>query len=393
MNCILFDSARRINLLPLTLMRPMADIRIGIMTIREKWEKYLNSETSSLTEEYLSAKFPLIKSDDNLLIDGSVCPTKALVDQILKLKMEEAILYKGDIIAVRTEVFNKIDLNAVDKFKHFEFEGSLLRIENSWDIFSKNTQALEQDYEFLTLNKQTQNLESYSFKGSKKNIYIHPEAKVKHCFLNTDAGPIYLDKGSEVMEGAMIRGPFYLGQNSTVKMGAKIYGATTIGPDCKVGGELNNVVMFSYSNKGHEGFLGNAVIAEWCNIGADTNNSNLKNTYDHVKLWSYKERKFVNTKLQFCGLIMGDHSKTGINTMFNTGTVVGVVSNIFGSGFQRNFIPSFSWGGTAKMIKHDLKRAIITAEQVYKRRNLEFGEYESELFSYLYSEGLKDAQL
>ena len=394
MNYILFDSARRINLLPLTFMRPMADIRIGIMTIREKWEKYLNSKTSSLTEAYLSAKFPLVKSDDNILINGSVCPTKALVGQILNLNQDEALLHDGEIIAVRTAVFDKNTcLTLTDKFKNIEFVEDLLKIENSWDIFAKNGEALEQDFEFLTSDKQTQNFDAVSFKGSKENIYIHPSAKVNHAFLNTDNGPIYLDKGSEVMEGAMIRGPFYLGENASVKMGAKIYGPTTIGPDCKVGGELNNVVMFAYSNKGHEGFLGNAVIGEWCNIGADTNNSNLKNTYDHVKLWSYNDRKFVNTQLQFCGLIMGDHSKTGINTMFNTGTVVGVASNIFGSGYQRNFIPSFSWGGPTKMIKHDLKRAIITAEQVYKRRNLDFGALDVELFNHLHSESLEDAQI
>jgi UDP-N-acetylglucosamine diphosphorylase/glucosamine-1-phosphate N-acetyltransferase len=394
MNYILFDSARRINLLPLTFMRPMADIRIGIMTVREKWEKFLDSKTSSLTEDYLSAKFPLITTDNNILISGAVCPTKALLDQILKLKLNESLIHEGNIIAFRTKVIDKNTcLSIAENFGKIDFKGDLLKIENTWDLFAKNAEAIEQDFEFLTSNKQTQNLDSFKFKGSKENIYIHPEAKVKHAFLNNDNGPIYLDKGSEVMEGAMIRGPFYLGENSSVKMGAKIYGPTTIGPNCKVGGEINNVVMFAHSNKGHEGFLGNAVIGEWCNIGADTNNSNLKNTYDNVKLWSYDERKFVDTKLQFCGLIMGDHSKTGINTMFNTGTVVGVASNIFGSGYQRNFIPSFSWGGPTKMIKHDLKRAIITADQVYKRRNLEFSKIDKELFSYLHSESLKDAQI
>ncbi len=394
MNYILFDTPSRTNLLPLTYLRPIADIRIGMMTIREKWESYLDTKTSTITEKYLSEKFTLKSSNQNILINGSVCPTKALVNEILKLKIGNAIVYKGTVVALMTNDVDKLTLSSkYDNYKKITFNEPLVIIENTWDIFAKNGEAIEQDFKHLASRSKTTIPESVSFIGPSENIFIHPSVKISHAFLNASNGPIYLDEDSEVMEGAMIRGPFYLGKNSTVKMGAKIYGPTTIGPYSKVGGEVNNVVVFGYSNKGHEGFLGNSVIAEWCNIGADTNNSNLKNTYDDVKLWNYDKRAFVNTKLQFCGLIMGDHSKTGINTMFNTGTVVGIASNLFGTGYQRNFISSFSWGGPSKMIKHDLKRALITTEKVFARRNLEFGEIDKRILQYLYTKTQNDPQL
>lgn len=394
MNYILFDTSKRINLLPLTFLRPTADIRIGILTIREKWEKYLNAKTSSLTEEYLSMKFPLIIEAENILINGSVCPSKKLVDKINSLKIKEALVYKGEVIAFKSGTVDaQIIVSSFDDYQKIEFTESLIIIENTWDVFAKNGEALIQDFHLLNSGEHSNMTRTYTIIGSDENIFIHPNATINYAILNVTNGPIYIDEGAEIMEGAMIRGPFYLGKHSQVKMGAKIYGPTTIGPYCKVGGELNNVVMFAYSNKGHEGFLGNAVIGEWCNIGADTNNSNLKNTYDDVRLWNYGKRIFVDTKLQFCGLIMGDHSKTGINTMFNTGTVVGIASNLFGSGYQRNFIPSFSWGSPSKMIDHKLDRAILTAEQVYKRRGMIFTEIDRSLFAHIHEQKEKDHQI
>lgn len=395
MNYILFDTFDRTDLLPLNFLRPNADIRFGILTIREKWEKYLNSPISSLTETYLSKKYPMVQTESNLLIDGTVCPSKDLLHHLSALNMNEALVCKNQILAIKLESFDPQDIfdKKFEGHTLIEYSGSFLKINNTWDIFSNNARALQEDFDLLTKDKTSNSLNSSNYINAEQNIFIAANTKINNASLNASEGPIYIDEGAEIMEGALIRGPFYLGKNSVVKMGAKIYGATTIGPQCKVGGEVNNVVMFANSNKGHEGFIGNAVIAEWCNIGAGTNNSNLKNTYDIVKLWNYSQKSFVNTDLQFCGLIMGDHSKCGINTMFNTGTVIGISANIFGTGFQRNFIQSFAWGGTRKMIKYDFQRAINTAKQTLKRRDCEFDKLDEELFTHIYDLSLKDPQL
>lgn len=387
MNFILFDSLNRNRLFPLTFTRPCADIRIGILTIREKWEKYLNSKTSTLTESYLQEKFPIKKNENNILINGSICPNKGLVDLIVKLKDNQVIMDADVVIAF---VLNDKDLifGVDDNLSNFEiiyFKNRYLKISNTWDIFAKNEEALIADFNLLCKDRKSAIIDSSNRIRGTEQIFVEEGAIIQNSVLNATKGPIYIGKDAEIMDGALIRGPFALCDYSTVKMGAKIYGATTVGPNCKVGGELNNVVIFAYSNKGHDGFLGNAVIGEWCNIGADTNNSNLKNTYEEVKLWNYADKHFVKTGLQFCGLIMGDHSKCGINTMFNTGTVVGVSSNIFGSGFQRNFIPSFSWGGASKMDKYNLQKAIITSTEVFKRRNRNFNQIEINLFNYIYN--------
>ncbi len=391
MNYILFDTFRRNYLLPLTFLRPTCDIRIGILTIREKWEKYLDTETSTLSEDYLQKKFPLKKENDNILINGSICPNSALIKEINNLELNQALTSKGIIIALR---LNKNDIHKVyaevNDLIEIECTNEFLKINNSWDIFSKNEEALISDFDLLTKNRKSQIIDPSNTVQSPNNIFIEEGAKVFNASLNASSGPIYIGKDSEIMEGALIRGPFALCEKSSVKMGAKIYGATTVGPESKVGGELSNVVIFGLSNKGHEGYLGNAVIGEWCNIGADTNNSNLKNTYEYVKIWNYADKKFTDTGLQFCGLIMGDHSKCGINTMFNTGTVVGIGANIFGAGFQRNFIQSFAWGGISKMEKYDYNRAMKTTLAVFKRRNREFDETEKELLTHVYNLSLED---
>ena len=386
MNFILFDNFRRSNLFPLTYLRPVADIRTGILTIREKWEHFLGQKTSSLTESYLRNKYPIVKADDNVMINGSVCPGPELVKEILALKTGE-VLFQGDaIIAMRLHVFDldSLDEEKIDDVNMVESKCDLLKIHHTWDIFSLNGRAIKDDYEMITAGRKSEPL-SKTNRLIGKQIFIEKGARVECSILNTETGPIYIGKDAEIMEGCIIRGPFSLGDHSVLKMGAKIYGPTTIGPYCKVGGEVNNSVFFGYSNKAHDGFMGNSVIGEWCNIGADTNTSNLKNTYDNVKLWNYADHTFVDTGLQFCGLIMGDHSKCGINTMFNTGTVVGISSNIFGAGYQRNFIPSFTWGGPAGFRAYHIDRAVAVAKRVYQRRNIEFDEIEEDILRNIFN--------
>lgn len=386
MNFILFDNFRRSNLFPLTYLRPVADIRIGILTIREKWETYLGNKTSTLTESYLRKKYPIVREEDNIMINSSVCPNKELLAEILALKTGE-VLFRGDaIIAMRLEAveLDKLDEEKVDEVNMVESKCEMLKIHHTWDIFSLNGKAIEDDFELLTRGRQSAPL-STTNQVLGDRIFVEEGAKVEFCILNSSTGPIYIGRDAEIMEGSMIRGPFSLGNHSVVKMGAKIYGPTTIGPYCKVGGEINNSVFFGFSNKAHDGFMGNSVIGEWCNIGADTNTSNLKNTYDNIKLWNYADQTFVETGLQFCGLIMGDHSKCGINTMFNTGTVVGVNANIYGAGYQRNFIPSFSWGGPTGMKLYHIDQAVSVAKKVYQRRGIEFNQLEEEILRGLFN--------
>jgi len=386
MNYILFDSFGRDSLMPFTCTRPVADIRLGIMTIREKWEFYLKSTTSTLTQPHLGVKFPLIKETDNLLINGSVLPNEKLIKKITKLQPGEILASEDVIIAMRVEE-SQIDNFAIpDNSDTLEFDDHFVKLNENWEIFSFNPQAIKDDFALLTHRRKSQPLSKTNFViGNPDLIFLEEGAIVEFAFLNTNDGPIYIGKDAEIMEGSKVRGPFALCEHAQLKMDAKIYGGTTIGPHSKVGGEVNNSVIFGYSNKGHDGFLGNSVLGEWCNLGADTNTSNLKNTYDMVRLWSYDKETFVNTGLQFCGLIMGDHSKSGINTMFNTGTVVGVSCNLYGSGFQRNFIPSFSWGGPSGIKTFNFNKAVQVAEAVYKRRGKIFDQVEVDIFEYLYS--------
>lgn len=395
MNFILFDGSNRNNLLPLTFTRPVADIRIGILTIREKWEKYLNRKTSSLTESYLGKKFPIRVEESNLLINGGICPTEDLIAEILKLKFGQSLV-KGEIMIAFCLSDTSLEHFGDDQSEDIEtIETNLdfIYIENTWNIFTFNDRALRDDFALLTKGRKSQALSTTNQCLAKENIFIEEGAKVEFSILNASTGPIYIGADAEIMEGCKIRGPFALCEHSILKMDAKIYGATTVGPHSKVGGEVNNAVIFGYSNKAHDGFLGNSVLGEWCNLGADTNTSNLKNTYKEVRLWSYPDESFVYTGLQFCGLIMGDHSKCGINTMFNTGTVVGVSSNIYGTGFPRNFIPSFSIGGAHGFSEYNLRNAINVAKLVYKRRNLSFEKLDEEIFSTIYDITFKSRQM
>lgn len=384
MNYILFDGEVRNALLPFTFTRPVADIRIGILTIREKWEKRLGFTTTTLTEEFLEEKFPMIELEQNVLINASFLPSDALVDAIKNIK-ENQVIFKDDVIVAFFTTDTQEDEN-FDDFTQIDFEGDLIQVKNSWDIFSRNAEAIQQDFDLLTEGRKSADIPEMTVVFNTENIFIEEGAKLTFCSLNATEGPIYIGKDAEIMEGSMVRGPFALCDNATLKMSTKIYGGTTIGPHCKVGGEVNNSVLFGYSNKGHDGFLGNAVIGEWCNLGADTNNSNLKNNYAEVKLWSYETGRFAKTGLQFCGLMMGDHSKCGINTMFNTGTVVGVSANIFGPGFPRNFIPSFAWGGSGGYTTYQMNKVKEVATVVMKRRGIEFDTKEQKILEHVFEE-------
>ncbi|MBI1221628.1 MAG: glucose-1-phosphate thymidylyltransferase [Bacteroidetes bacterium] len=385
MNLILFDDKSRIHLLPLTYTRPCADLRIGILTIREKWEKYLKAQTSTLTEPYLQKKFPMQKGSDNLLINGRVLPNSTLIKGLEALQSGQALMGEnGILLGVRMEQ-EQLDVFQSDSsgFNTVNFSGDALIINYPWDLFAKNAEALEADFDLITAGRKSQPLSpTNTLLGNR--IFLEEGAYAECAVFNSTTGAIYLGKDSEVMEGSVVRGGLALCEHAALKLSTKIYGATTVGPHSKVGGEVNNSVITGYSNKGHDGFLGNSVLGEWCNLGADTNNSNLKNNYAEVKLWSYARNGFARTGLQFCGLIMGDHSKSGINTMFNTGTVVGVSANIFGSGFPRNFIPSFSWGGAQGFETFALKKADEVAEKMMARRGIEYNETEKAILQHLF---------
>ena len=387
MNYILFDGTVRNALLPFTFTRPVADIRIGILTIREKWEKYLGYTTTTLTEEYLMEKYPMVEMEENIMINASFLPNPILIDMVQNLNPKEAILFGEEIIAFHShDTQEDIDF---DEYELIEYEGDVLRIENTWDIFAKNDAAIREDFELLTEDRFSQPIPKSVNVIAPENIFIEEGAKLEFVTLNASTGPIYIGKNAEIMEGSVIRGPFALCEEAQVKLATKVYGATTVGPHCRIGGEVNNSVLFGYSNKGHDGFLGNSVLGEWCNIGADSNNSNLKNNYEEVRLWSYETEGFARTGLQFCGLMMGDHSKCGINTMFNTGTVVGVSTNIFGSGFPRNFVPSFSWGGASGFTTYITKKAFETAKIVMSRRHVEFTEEDAKILEHVFEETKK----
>ncbi|MGL4805485.1 MAG: putative sugar nucleotidyl transferase, partial [Bacteroidales bacterium] len=342
-NIVFFDGACRQNLLPLTFTRPVAEIRIGILTIREKWEMRLNMTASYLTEDYLSLKYTFTETNESLFLSGNLLPDNKIVETVKSLQKGVAVFYDGNLIAFR----GSYDDYRNENFSSRRIIESVTQIENTYDIFLKNGEELCSDFELITHSRESQPLSITNRVIGSNAVFVEEGAFVECATINTQKGPVYIGKDVEIMEGSNIRGPFAACEHATVNMGCKIYGPTTIGPYCKVGGELNNVVMFGYSNKGHDGFLGNAVIGEWCNIGAGTEASNLKNDYSEIKLWNYATRRFARTGLQFCGLIMGDYSKAGINTMFNTATVVGVGCNIYGTGFPRNFVHSFIEGGNS----------------------------------------------
>nr|WP_294949081.1 putative sugar nucleotidyl transferase [uncultured Mucilaginibacter sp.] len=368
MAIILFDDNARNTLLPLTFTRPVADLRLGILTIAEKWGKHLGQEFSFYTEGYLQAKFPMVAESDNLFINGSVCPDAELVVILNELQTGEAIALDGVLIAVRLNMAEAKSFTPDAYLANaLKYDNALSRIEYPEHIFRKNDAELRKDFALLTAGRTSAAISSTNTIIGDA-FFAEEGAQAECCTFSTINGPIYLANNTEVWEGTNIRGPFALGEHSQLKMGTKVYGATTIGPYCRIGGEVNNAVVWGYSNKGHEGYLGNAVVGEWCNLGADTNNSNLKNNYSNVKLWDYATQSYRDTGLQFCGLIMADHAKSGINTMFNTGTVVGVGANVFGGGYPSTHIPDFAWGGTGGFQEYAYDKAMETTARVFARR-------------------------
>jgi UDP-N-acetylglucosamine diphosphorylase/glucosamine-1-phosphate N-acetyltransferase len=382
MNFNLFDQNRN-NLLPFTYTRPIAEFRCGILTLTEKWEKRIPiAKFNFLTEEYLSEKYPANYTDKNYYLNGSLFSNDQLVDQ-LHLLQDNQCLYdskKNKVLAIRTSKKLTMDEISSEGFEIVEFKEAYDGIENVWDLFSKNAVELEVDFNLLTEGRTSAKLNPTNTHIGNR-LFIEEGAIVQGAILNSTTGAIYVGRNAEIMEGSVVRGGLALCENATLKLSSKIYGATTIGPHSKVGGEVNNSVIFGYSNKGHDGFLGNSVLGEWCNLGADTNVSNLKNNYAEIKLWNFEKLGFKKTGLQFCGLIMGDHSKSGINTMFNTATVVGVSANIYGGGFPRNFIPSYAWGGAEKWMVYRFDKAMEVAEKVMSRRGVSLDEVEKNILS------------
>jgi len=387
MNFVLLDTSEIWKgFLPLTFTKAVSDLRIGILTLKQKWDRSLKTSCFYSTQAYLSGKYPALPAE-GIFIYSQYCPDESLATAVSALKRGEALYLKQQVIAFYGSLKDQNDLS---KFTRVDYLAEVLSLANTWDLFQKNAIALKSDFELITKNRKSDPLSaSVTVIGDRNLVFLEKGANVEACILNTIAGPIYLGEDAEMMEGGIVRGPFALGEHSTLKMGAKIYGATTIGPHCKVGGEVSNSVIFGYSNKAHDGFLGNSVIGEWCNLGADTNNSNLKNNYGNVKLFNYAENKQIDTGLQFCGLIMGDHSKAGINTMFNTGTVAGLGCNIYGGGFPSTVIPNFSWGGSEGFEDYRLEKLFETAEKVYERRGLQFSEVDKEILSFVYEGGVK----
>lgn len=389
MNYILVDNKTTLaDFYPLTLTRPVGDLRIGILTLKEKWQKRLNDKVSFLCEDYLRKKFPSDIENDNIAISSNVLPFSQLVEAITKLEKGSALVYNNNIIAARLDAQDVITFYENREnlsLKTVEFNSEVLFINHTWDIFTYNEQEIERDFFLITAGRKSQPLNPTNRILQPERIFVEDGVTADFSIINPANGYVYLGKDSTVMENAVIHGSLALCEHSTVKISAKIYGASTFGPHSKVGGEVGNAVIWGYSNKGHDGFLGNAVLGQWCNLGADTNNSNLKNNYSEVKMWSYAKHRFIKTGLQFCGLVMGDHSKSSINTMFNTGTVVGVSANVFGAGFPRNFVPSFSWGGSAGYEEYPFKRAMETAALVMQRRNMPLTDIEIDILQNVFN--------
>jgi UDP-N-acetylglucosamine diphosphorylase/glucosamine-1-phosphate N-acetyltransferase len=389
MNLLLFDDpALHKNLLPFTFLRPVAEIRIGILTIREKWEMYLQTQASFfVAEPYLSEKFQAVGGKENLFINGAVCPNFELLAAIEKLHFGEKLVQDDLTIAVKTK-----DNNWQDKYlQTVIFPGNLTAIRQLTDIFVKNGEQIKNDFKEITKGRESQPItDPFTKVYHPENIFLEEGVQIFASVLNPQAGPIYLGKNTIIQENSVIRGSFALLEGSQLNIGSKMRGDITIGPGCKVGGEVSNTVFFGNSNKGHDGFIGNAVVGEWCNLGADTNSSNMKNDYGNVKIWNYALNDYKDTGRQFCGAMIGDHSKLSIGTMLNTGTVIGINCNVFGSGFPPKYIPSFSWGGGDVFENYEIEKAIQVAKRMIERRNMDFSAADEKILRYLYQRKLKN---
>ena len=378
-NYILFDDAAiRSQLLPLTFTRPVSEIRCGIWTLTEKWTHYLSIKPSFSTEPYLQPKFPLVATDDTIFLNGAVCATDSLAQAVQNLQIGEVLTAENVVLAYRAP---QEMTQPATQLKRIIFEGKCVIINHLWDIYLQNGAQIQADFEQLTRNRNSQNIaDPHTRCYAPEAIFVEEGATIRAAILNAENGPIYVGKNATISEGSVIMGPFALGEGATVNWGGKMRMNTTVGPFCKVGGEISNSVLFGYSNKAHDGFLGNSVLGEWCNLGANTNNSNLKNDYTNVKIYDYTTRTLADAQQLFCGLFMGDFTKAGIGTLFNTGTVVGVNVNVFGAGFQPKHIPSFSWGGAAEgFTEYRFEKALEVARQTVSRRGNVFGKIEENI--------------
>lgn len=383
-NYVLFDTSVREALKPFTFTRPVSEIRCGIVTITEKWNRWLHTTCSFKTADYLQVKYPLQQTDDNVYINSSVFPTAEIVAAVEALPENSVLQAENVWIAARAANLEHED--DVAQLTTVPFSGTCKCLERIWHIFQFNPDEINADFELVTAGRVSQKLNETNRVLCPENVFVEEGAKVNYAIINASEGKVYIGKDAEIWENAVIRAPFAMNEHAIVKMSAKIYEGTTIGPFSKVGGEVQNSVIIGYSNKGHDGYLGNAVLGEWCNLGADTNNSNLKNDYSEIKIWNYAVGKFERSGLQFCGLMMGDHSKSAINTMFNTATVVGVCATIYGAGFPRNFVPSFTRGGSQGMEEYRLDKACETAARVYARRHKEFNKVEADILTKIFEE-------
>ncbi len=377
MNIILHDLDAHLSFAPLTLTRPVGNLRMGIFTNDERWKNYCpTADISFKSEEYLEGKFPCKLQSDNLWVNAAVIPTKEIAQQVQDLKSGQSLYLNNEFVAYRGSEY--VGGSRIDR----EVE-NLIVVKQRWDLFGMNEQVLRIDFDWVKSNRNGIQLDtSNQLIGSSDQLFIEEGARIQGAMLNTITGPIYVGNHAEIMEGSIVRGGLALCEHALLKLGSKVYGATTIGPFCKVGGEVSNVVFYAYSNKGHDGFLGNSVIGEWCNLGADTNTSNLKNNYGYVSTYDYRTGEFEKTDVQFMGLMMGDHSKSGINTMFNTASVVGVSSTIFGAGFPPKFIPNFSWGGFDNE-EFQFELALVAANNMMARRGLQLTKEEVAILTHL----------
>ncbi len=387
-NLLVFDDDVRGHLLPLCYTRPVAELRLGILTIKEKWERWLDGKASYITQDYLASKYTMQVEAENWVVNASILPDAELCNQISSLSKNEALLTPdGKLIATLLDAKALDDLiheRDIDQIKGYEIDTeALTQITQLADLTRLNQEQLRSDFEIITRGRKSQPIPSHVQVRGRSQIFIEENCSIGFCTLNASDGPIYIGHNVQIQDGAIIQGNCSIGEHSKVKMAARISGPTTIGPVCTAGGEISRSIMIGYSNKGHDGFLGDSILGEWCNLGADTNNSNLKNNYAEVKLWNYVSDRFEKTGQQFVGLIMGDHSKCGINTMFNTGTVVGVSSNLFGAGYHRNFVPSFTWGGPQGMKSYGFERAIEVAKIVMARRHQELHQLDRSILQHV----------
>lgn len=383
MQLVFSDAQYWEDFLPLTFTKPISELRCGVLTFAERWEKLLDiREKRYITEEYLEVKYPRYEKKESLLIVPNFLPTEKVLDQIKNLQFGEALVYENELLVAKINLEN-FGLHQIEKMTDIEEELTVFK--HPTDLFSFNEKAINFDFDLLTNGRISQPLsETNGFLGNKEDIFIEEGAEIEFATINAKTGKIYIGKNAEVMEGCNLRGPIALCEGAKFNLGAKIYGATTIGPYSKIGGEVNNIVVQGYSNKGHDGFVGNSVIGEWCNFGADTNSSNLKNNYSEVKLWSYKHKKFVGMGLQFTGVIMGDHAKTAINTQLNTGTIIGVAANIFKTGFPPNLVDNFSWGGMRGDEKFTINKVYEVAEKMMNRRKISLTQADKDILRYIF---------